>query len=172
MSELCLCHYQHWVISLCTRHGASLSHYLWLRTFDWLIRGRPSLLSHFWYLCCCSISHQHGAHHSCPREVIHRLYSSIFTPLRACSHHSNHSFHLGSRGSENDSVSGNPNIFNTIPQWWAHLRAQEADTTSSGSSELSKPEGCDKTGLSHSYPTLKSTCTRYPFIVAHLYLSH
>ena len=55
-----------------------------------------------------------------------------------------HPFYLGSRGSENESVSGNSNIFNNIPQWWAHLRSQEADATSSARSELSKPEGCDK----------------------------
>lgn len=42
------------------------------------------------------------------------------------------------------SKSGNPNIFNNIPQWWAHLRSQEADTISSAKSELSEPVGCDK----------------------------
>lgn len=100
-------------------------------------------MSHFWYLCS-SIPRQHGAPHSCPREVIHRLYRAIFTPLSACSHHSNHSFHLGSRGSENQSVSGNPNMSNTIPQWRAHLRSREADTTSSARSEVSKPGCWDK----------------------------
>lgn len=89
-------------------------------------------------------SPQNSAHHSCHREVIHMLYISLFTPLSACSHHSNHSFHLGSRGSENESVSGNPNMFNTIPQWWAHLRSRQADTTNPARRELSKPEGWDK----------------------------
>lgn len=84
------------------------------------------------------------------------LYIPILIPLSACSHHSNHSFHLGSRGSENESVSGNPNTFNTIPQWWAHLRSREAD-----SSARSALRAGTRTGLSYSYPTLKSSCTRY-----------